>query len=614
MPTDSEHDLLKLEASATEPQCLAPDAVAPNEVYGQLKKILDSEAFRRSPQLSRFLAYLVQDTLENQAKGLKEYEIGKQVYNKPETFDVRLDPIVRVEARRLRLRVAEYYAGEGIADPVLIDLGARGYRATFSIRPAASSPKSATNGPPALDQNTAIAVLPFVDMTDQPYFCDGLTEELINALTKVPGLLVASRSSSFQFRSSGQDIRQVGAALGVAVVMEGSVRRQDNRLRVTAQLSSADSGFHLWSETYDIEMEDLFDVQERISHSIVDTLRNAKRAAAIPLLNRKQTDQPSAYRDFLSGLQLQRSSQPDDLVASEARLAAAVAADPGYVSALAMLARTRVKIVWQEYRSPSDGWPLAKSAAEGALQWDNSCAVAHAATGSTRSLADWNWAQAAVAFEQALELGANEAFVQQAWAMHHLTPLGRLDEALSAATVAVELGPGSLEAWTDLGWVRFYRGEIKEAAEQFKAVLADKPDDTRALLGLSRCYLAEQDPKQALATLAAIPKPAGEQPRVMALAAHALVMAGQRPAAELIATQLGAVPAEKRFASLVPAAQVAIALERFEAARGYLHSALELRCPRLVELDVDPIYRGLRSRGLADTIRVAVCLAPAVGN
>ncbi|MEZ5351856.1 MAG: tetratricopeptide repeat protein [Bryobacteraceae bacterium] len=595
-----------------EPQCLAPGDIAPKAVKAQLEKILASELFKRSPQLSRFLTYVVTDTLEQKGEGLKEYEIGRQVFQKPESFDVRLDPIVRVEARRLRGRLTEYYAGEGEHDPVLIDLGKRGYRPAFCARVEGATPESPkAQPPPGVEQGTAIAVLPFIDMTedgDQGYFCDGLTEELIHALTRVPDLQVASRSSAFQFKGGGQDVRKVGADLGVTAVMEGSLRKQGKKMRVTAQLTSASTGFHLWSEIYDTELEDLFEVQERIATAIVETVRKQNRSPVAGLLRRRQTEHPEAYRAFLQGLQLQRSTLTGELLESELRLQTAVEADPSYGPAFAALARTRIKLLWQEIRAPHQGWPLVKAAVERALELDPASAIAQAALGSTRAACDWNWPEAAKCFDAARAAAIGDAIVRHSEAVHLLAPQGRLDEALDAVSLAVELSSNSIDAWTDLGWVRFFRREYSEAADQFRAVLSDKPDHVHALLGLARTYVQTGEPEKAVAT-ARLATQVDEKPAVLAVLAMSLAAAGRRPETEQLLERLFDA-SKTEYVSPVSLAMVELTLGRHEKAFSRLADAVEARAVRLIELDIDPVYDPLRPGGELEPFRIAVCLAP----
>ncbi len=229
----------------------------------QLEKILSSARFRRCERMSSFLRVLVDYTLENAAPPSAQY-IATRVFDKRD-FDPRADPIVRVEARRLRKVLSEYYRGEGAHDNLMLSLPLGEYRPCFKRRDAHDEGSHAR--PPK-----SIAVLPFVNMTndrEHEAFCEGVTEELINALTRIDGLKVAARTSAFQYKDP-HDVRDIGKELGVGSVMEGSVRVAEDRIRVTAQLSSAADGFHLWSETFDAAFNETFMLQEQLANQIAE--------------------------------------------------------------------------------------------------------------------------------------------------------------------------------------------------------------------------------------------------------------------------------------------------------------------------------------------------------
>ncbi|HLH41318.1 MAG TPA: hypothetical protein VKX39_19380 [Bryobacteraceae bacterium] len=231
---------------------------APNPamVRRQLEKILSSARFRRCERMSRFLRVLVEYVLENDGAPTAR-DIAARVFDKRD-FDSRIDPIVRVEARRLRKLLSEYYESEGARDHIVIALPRGAYRPSFtrqSVRSVALK---------------SIAVLPFVNMTNdesREAFCEGVTEELINALTRMDDLKIAARTSAFQYKDP-HDVRDIAKDLGVAAVMEGSVRVADDKIRVTAQLSDAADGFHLWSETFDAAFEETFLLQEQLARQI----------------------------------------------------------------------------------------------------------------------------------------------------------------------------------------------------------------------------------------------------------------------------------------------------------------------------------------------------------
>jgi len=258
---------------------------SPESVRAQLDKILASRGFAGAERPGRFLRFIVEQALVGNQ--LKETLLGVEVFGRNPAYDPRLDGVVRVEAVKLRSRLKEYYEAEGAADSVRIDLPKGGYLPCFealpshpveSIETAAPPPPRAwwtdwrlivpplalavllagyllvrrSHPRPATPDSSSIAVLPFVNLSSEKeneYFSDGLTDDLINALTKVRGLRVVARGSAFQFKGKNPDIRAVGRQLNVATVLEGSVQRSGDRLRITAQLSTVADGYHVWSET-----------------------------------------------------------------------------------------------------------------------------------------------------------------------------------------------------------------------------------------------------------------------------------------------------------------------------------------------------------------------------
>jgi adenylate cyclase len=239
-----------------------------------LEKILAHQLFSRSGRMVRFLRLTVERALAGQADELKEYLLGVEVFDRKSSYDPRVDPIVRVEARRLRAKLKAYYEGDGRADAVLIEFVSGGYAPRLTLR---DPPRGAAGAP--LRQAAGVitvAVLPFADLGGKPenqYFSDGLTEELIHALTKVPGMRVVAWNTAAQLRDRQQDFRSIRDQLQVGTVLTGSVRISGPSLRVRAQLIDTASGVYLWSETFDRTMQDVFAIQEEIARAIVRTLR-----------------------------------------------------------------------------------------------------------------------------------------------------------------------------------------------------------------------------------------------------------------------------------------------------------------------------------------------------
>jgi serine/threonine-protein kinase len=284
-----------------------PDGLTEERVREQLTRILTSETFQRAERLSRFLRYTVEQSLAGQDTTLKEYSIGLHVFDKPETFDTRVDPIVRVEAGRLRAKIRDYYDNEGSKDLIWLGLQKRGYRPVFQWRSfespqqvsaqaevvvplatpvvAAQAPGVAADGipRPAISDARTVAVLPFEDLSPektQEYFCDGITQEIVNALAKTDGLSVVARTSAAQFKGKPEDVREIARQLQVGRVLEGSVQKIGQLVRISAHLVDALTGFDCWAETYDRPLDDVLAIQDEISQKIAEAL-HAKAESAL---------------------------------------------------------------------------------------------------------------------------------------------------------------------------------------------------------------------------------------------------------------------------------------------------------------------------------------------
>ncbi len=296
-----------------------PEAPIPVEaVRAQMEKILATELFAGSERLSRFLRFTVEEALQGRADQLKEYVLGVEVCDRKKSFDPRLESIVRTEAGRLRAKLKEYYETLGRNDPVRIDYGRGSYAPVFEWRkrtasalrqwfrrhwktaavvtsvvllealthgPASLFWRNLSRGEPGRAPPSSIVVLPFTDLSPekgQEYFSDGLTEELISRLSQVQGLRIVARTSSFQFKGKTQDIRKIGKELNVEGVLEGSIRKSGNRLRITTQLIDVADGFHVWSQSYEREMKDVLETQVEIAQAIVDSLKVKLTGTAKP--------------------------------------------------------------------------------------------------------------------------------------------------------------------------------------------------------------------------------------------------------------------------------------------------------------------------------------------
>ena len=324
----------------------------------------------------------------------------------------------------------------------------------------------------------SIAVLPFVDMSpakDQGYFSDGISEEILNSLAKIPELKVAARTSSFKFKGADRDVPEIARELKVLTVLEGSVRKQANRVRITAQLIDANTGYHLWSETYDRELTDIFAIQDEIAAAIAGALRIQLGIKALPQAQSIDARQVEAYELYLKGLQRWQRRTEADLRAAIALFEQAIGVDPGFARAHAGVAL--VYAVLPDYSSEPLDHANAKvnEAATRALELDPSSAEAYAALGSVaRDQHDFQ--KSATLFERALALRPSFATARQWLGLTHMLA-GDLARAEAALRTALELDPASRIIHDNLSWVLLLEGRYGEALVICRESFARDPAD-----------------------------------------------------------------------------------------------------------------------------------------
>ncbi|MDP2471368.1 MAG: protein kinase [Candidatus Palauibacterales bacterium] len=336
----------------------------------------------------------------------------------------------------------------------------------------------------------SVAVLPFANMSADPeneYFCDGITEEIINALAQLSELKVAGRTSAFSFKGNNEDLRSVGEKLSVATVLEGSVRKAGDRIRITAQLIDVADGYHLWSERFDRNMGDVFAIQDEIAASIAERLQVTLAGQRAPRSVRPQTENVEAYQLYLKGRALlyQRGSA---MKWSVGCFREALQLDPGYALAYAGLSDAYGILGYYGMLPPEEAWPQARVAAERAVELGPELAEAHNAR-ALISMRDWDWDATERAFERALEL--NPGFIQaRTWyALIYLQMVrARHDEAIRQARRAVELDPLSAYTHTMLADVLSNAGQPEEAIEEGRRGVELDTDSYWGHCALGFCY------------------------------------------------------------------------------------------------------------------------------
>ena len=355
-------------------------------------------------------------------------------------------------------------------------------------------------GPASATQS--IAVLPLVDLSarqDQQYFADGLTEDLLNALANNPQLRVAGRTSAFQFRNSQDDPREIGKKLNVVNLLEGSVRKTDNRVRISARLVNATDGFSLWSETYDREMNDIFAIQADIARSVAEALK-------VTLLGGEQKKSPArgtkppAYNAYLQGRYFRQLNTKESLEKALQYFGEAVALDPDYAPAWTGLALAYGSQASEGYSPVTEGYEKARKAVEHALELDPNLSEAHAALAFIHRAYDWDWVGADVAARRALELEPGNGAVILG-AARVASGLGRLDEALDLTRRAAMSDPLNVAIHYRLARYAYFRGGFDEAVASFTKVLELNPEYPAAHEDLALVYLAQSRPEAALAEM-----------------------------------------------------------------------------------------------------------------
>ena len=323
----------------------------------------------------------------------------------------------------------------------------------------------------------AIAVLPFANMSpdrDQDYFCEGMAEDILNALTKVEGLRVVARASSFRFAGRSHDIHEIGRALDVGKILEGSVRTAGERLRVTAQLINVEDASHVWSEQFDRQKEDVFAIQDEISARIVEALRIRLVGKKAVGAGERHTDDVEAYHLFLKGQHSWYRRESDSLQKAAAFFEEAVRKDPGYVLAYLGLANAWSSLGYYGM-APAPALEKARAAVDRALALDDGLGDVHAAQGLMQMWMLWDWAGAERSFEAAIEENPERA-LSRCWYSFLLSGLDRHEEAVRMAESALPLDPLSPYVNTCLGLARFTQGRPEEAIEALDRAQEMEPD------------------------------------------------------------------------------------------------------------------------------------------
>jgi serine/threonine-protein kinase len=401
----------------------------------------------------------------------------------------------------------------------------------------------------------SIAVLPFADMSsarDQEYFSDGIAEELLNTLAKVDGLRVAARTSSFHFKGKNQDVRRIGKQLGVASILEGSVRKSDDRLRITAQLVNTADGFHLWSEAYDRQLADIFTVQEEIAGAIVDALRIRLPGGRKIALGKERAPDFEAHNLYLQGRYLWNKRTKVGLEEAVDRFQQAIERDLNYAPAYAGLADAYLLLGSYRHMPRTEALQDAKQAAERAIALDETLAEAHTSRGQVlRSMRNWDAEEQA--YRRAIALNPSYATAHH-WYATLLSSQGHSDEALREIRRAEELDPLSHAISVTVAVVLFLAGDYDAAMEQLQKALKLEPNFFSAYRVLAATYTQKGQYQEAIQATQRAMELSPENPDIQVELAYIYAVTGRSDDARQIIERARAQEADPGFVGLVYAA------------------------------------------------------------
>ena len=501
--------------------------------------------------------------------------------------------------QNIKTRELGYFELKNIREPVRIfAIAANGL-----ITPTREQVQGKTKTP-----MNRVAVLPFVNMSADPdneYFSDGITEELLNALTKVDGLQVTSRTSVFAFKGQHDDIREIGMKLNVDKILEGSVRKAGNRVRITAQLINTADGYHIWSENYDRNLTDIFEVQDEISSIIANKLRENLSMAKTIATEKKPVRNVTAYTLYLKGLHFWNKITPADARKAIECYQQAIELEPEYGEAFAMMAAAYSFLGSTGQMEPSKAFEYVRLYADKALAIDDTIAEGHTAKGSVHLFFEWNWDAACRSFERAMELNPAGMDAYELMSFY-LILKGKIKEALELIEKAAAIDPLSPIINHHLGDCYIFNGQYDNAIRQADKVLEINPQMRASLEMKGWAYASKNDWESALNIFQEVHRQTNHPLKGLLGLGFAYARTGQREKAQECIQKL-----EQRAAtepdSVVDAdiAAIAYALGDMDKAFYHMNKCVDRRMapivffmefPPMKDIKKDPRYFQLRAR------------------
>jgi len=440
-----------------------------------------------------------------------------------------------------------------------------------------------------------VAVLPFANISRDPddeYFADGMTEEVISSVSRLKGLRVIARTSVMRYKGTKKPIAEIGRELNVGSLLEGSVRKAGDRIRITVQLVEASSEEPRWSEEYDREVKDVFAIQSDIAEKVAGALQAQAHGGIGGATERRATSSPEAYLYYLRGRQFWNKRTLDSLKKATQCFESAIKIDPDYAGAYSGLADAYASMALFEFMAPVEAYPRAKEAVERSLSLDANSAEGHTSMALVKFQYDWDWGGCEEEFRKAIVINPNYAPAHHFFA-DYLKAMGRFDEALREIGKAQELDPLSLPISAGLGHVLYLSRQYDKAIEQYRKAVELDPGFMQTHVWFGRPYLEKGMYAEALAELETGVRLSGKSTLALAMLGHGLASAGRRKEALEILETLR----ERSKEQYVPAYWIAVVyngMKDREQVIVWLRKAFKERSSWLVWANVEPRFEWLR--------------------
>ncbi len=597
-------------------------------VVEQLGRILSSSTFSGSERHRRFLSFVVEETLKGDTDKLNEFVLGFEVFNRGESFDPRVDSIVRVEARRLRERLKKYYEEEGRQDSLVITFRPRSFVPHFETRELKPEGSGRRPGklvsrraliligvavlaavvtavstlvwrkmsPRPLEGPPSILVMPFQNLSsgeDKAHLGESMDDALITGLARIRGLRVISRGSVIQLSESGQSPVEMAASLGVDYIVDGTILIREDRVRISAKMTNVHTQSYIWAHSYERDAKKLIDVEQELAEAIASQIRVALAPDFRRRLERRRATTREAYAAFLKGQYFWYRFGEGGAEKSLVLFEKAIKEDPNYAPAWAWLSQSYHVLYLQSDGRNANLLKKGRMAAEKALALDSDLAEAQAAVAAYAAL-DWDWERADQGFVRALDLNPGWAHGHAMYATICLVPTGRLDEALRHTLRAIELDPMNQAFRMMLARLMYERREFQRSVAEFEEISggrdAEAPPIPAYVLALAQIGKAEK-------TLPKLRSMRDAHPESTMAAAQLGYVLAQTDAKDQAREILNTMKARnsKTYVSPLQIALISIGIGDFTSAIDEIRLAVDAHIPRVIEIGVDPVYDPLRS-------------------